>query len=221
MRASVHAGAEGFALRFEGKCAWPYLDVLGLVTTWLGNLIDPVSTALPLAWEIQQGPSSRPALREEILAGWAKVKDRQDLKSHGGSAFADVSPLRLSDQAGDALFFGKLDAIDLDLAKAFAGYPAWPADAQMGALSMAYAMGIGRIDRRSPAFEYPKFAEAVDALDFTEAADECAMQTKGNPGLIPRNAANRVLFTNAAIVGNRGLDPDKLYWPEALTVDDV
>ena len=45
---SVLADWGAWTAQFEGRVAWPYLDVKGLVTVGLGCLIDPVSAALPL-----------------------------------------------------------------------------------------------------------------------------------------------------------------------------
>lgn len=39
----------------------------------------------------------------------------------------------------------------------------------------------------------------------------------GNPGVVPRNAANRLCFANAAVVLEQGLDPKMLFWPNAAS----
>ena len=43
------------------------------------------------------------------------------------------------------------------------------------------------------------------------------MRTDGNPGIVPRNTANRILYRNAALVR----DPEVLYWPRDLATDPV
>jgi len=209
MRQSVRDAFRDFSTRFEGCLNFPYLDVLGLVTTGIGNLIDPVELALGLPWEIDGAP----ATADQIRDGWHLVKNRQEKRGRGGWAFAQDSSLRLTPAGIDELLARKLDEVDAYLARRFSGYATWPADAQLGTLSMAWAMG--------PAFQFPKFAFAVEALDFTTAADECRMNAAGNPGLAPRNTANRLLFLNAAAVLAYGWDADTLWYPAALGPKDV
>ena len=81
--------------------------------------------------------------------------------------------------------------------KAFSGFDQWPADAQMAVLSMAWAMGPGFAPK------WTKFCAAFarkDSPDFEAAAATCKMNEAGNPGLIPRNNANKRLFLNASAV---------------------
>ena len=87
----------------------------------------------------------------------------------------------------------------------FASFQDWPADAQLGLLSMAWAMG--------PAFKFPNFQAACARQDFQAAADQCHMADGNNPGLRPRNAANRQLFLSAAGASNGDVDPDEVHLP--------
>ena len=48
MRESVRRGFIGFSAPFEGRLHYMYLDVKGLVTTGVGNLIDSVGAAQAL-----------------------------------------------------------------------------------------------------------------------------------------------------------------------------
>ena len=47
-------------------------------------------------------------------------------------------------------------------------------------------------------------------------AQECLLNAAGNPGLVPRNAANMLLFCNAAEVVRLGLPRDVLCWPNTV-----
>jgi len=122
------------------------------------------------------------------------------------------------------------------LRRRFPAYDSWPADAQLGTLSCAWAAGAG--------WACPKFTAAVNALEpgFQVAAGpvpgasgdldpgargEAWLEDNhkpgpnpANPGLHPRNLANQVLFGNAArIVESPGTyDPERLYWPQHLTL---
>ena len=90
----------------------------------------------------------------------------------------------------------------------------WPADAQMGLLSMAWAMG--------PHFprSWPHFSAACEVRQWEAVAtphgvpSSCQMHEAGtNASFKMRNAANLVLFGNADVVVARGIDPDILQWP--------
>jgi hypothetical protein len=49
--------------------------------------------------------------------------------------------------------------------------------------------------------------------DFDKAADECHMDDRRNPGLVPRNAANYHLFKNAARAIDNKEVKSKLWYP--------
>jgi hypothetical protein len=79
---------------------------------------------------------------------------------------------------------------------------------------MAWAMG--------PGFNFPMFQAACGkkddagnpAPDFRAAADQCHMDETGNPGLAPRNVANKQLFLNAADAIDGLLDPNDVHLPQ-------
>jgi hypothetical protein len=227
MKASVRSSWVTFNTAFEGMTNWLYLDVRNLVTTGMGNLCDPIISSLNLPW--RHGDGGPLATINDIADGWRAVKARVDLAPHGGAAFKSVCDLRLAPADVNNLILSKLNAIENALmARApFKGYPNWCADAQLGLLSMAWAMG--------PAFSFPHFEAAASAQDWAVAAGqpgdassdpalrgEAWMENNhlpgpnpANPGLHPRNLANRVLFFNAARVV-AGLDPNALYYPSNL-----
>lgn len=205
MKPSVRAAFVPFTIPMEGSIAWMYLDVKGLVTTAIGNLIDPIAYALPLPF---MKPDGTAATQAEITSEWLRVKARKDMAMRGGVAFKAITTLRLTPDGIELVVGRKLTQVDAHLRARFAGYDAWPADAQLGVLSMAWACG--------PAFRFPVFEAAVRSLDFAYAATECRMDETGNPGLRPRNIATRTLFRNAAHVVAESLDPDVLYFPRVL-----
>ena len=91
--------------QWEGYLPYMYLDVRGLVTTGMGNLIDPISLATALPWQRADGS---PASQSEIVAAWQAVKARTDLESGYGQAYAQVTSLRLSKEAINALVLSVL-----------------------------------------------------------------------------------------------------------------
>jgi len=182
-----------------------YLDVLGLVTTGIGNLIDPIYTATGLPWVHRSDGS--PAGRDQIILEWQRVKALQAWKGYGGGYFGDGAQIILTPEGVDALVDGKLMANEAILKRRFVLWEQWPADAQLGTLSVAWAAG--------PAWVAPNFDMAARALDFAGCRTECWLNDKGNPGLTPRNLANQSLFLNANSVQLAGGDFETLYYPGA------
>jgi hypothetical protein len=173
---------------FEGVCSFMYLDVKGLVTTGIGNLIDTPDEALSLPWRNADGSL---ATRMQIAGEWTYVKSRQDMKMHGGMAYAKVTRLRLDAAGIDLAVSRTLSRMDRQLASRFSGYAEeWPDDACLATLSLAWACGA--------AFRFPKLEAALRALDFEGASRECTISEAGNPGVKPRNKKNRELYLSAA-----------------------
>jgi GH24 family phage-related lysozyme (muramidase) len=207
MHSSVNDAFPTFSKRFEGYVQWMYLDIKGLVTVGVGNLVDPEASALSLPFV--DGGGGR-ATRAQISAEWRKLKGMPSLAAQGHLACRAITQLRLSDPDIDALVRQRLAANEAGLAKTFHDWQQWPADAQLGVLSMAWAMGSG-----FPA-KWPRFTAACGAADWLAAAANCRMKETGNPGVVPRNDANQRLFRNAYEVVAQILEPSRLYYPESL-----
>ncbi len=215
MYPSVRQAFPSFTKQFEGDIRFMYLDVKGLVTTGKGNLIDPMDGALGITW--QHKKTGIPATRDEVIAEWKLVKSRQDLKNtfclRKGS-FVDITTLEISQATLDELVSATLTSFEKTLKKYFPDFDKWPADAELGVLSMAWALGPG-----FPA-AWPKFKAACLADDWEAAADNCRISETGNPGVHPRNLADKQLFTNAACVEDSsdgaGYKSDVLYYPTML-----
>lgn len=214
MHASVAAAFRQFSAPLEGVTNFMYLDTKGLVTTGIGNLIDPISYAMNLPWKNGDGS---PASKQQIAAEWMAVKQRTDLKMKGGMIYRNITRLRLDDEGVDQLLMGKLQQNESFLVRRFPNFDRWPADAQLATHSMAWACG--------PAFRFPRLAAALLDEDFEMAAIECHMDERGNAGLIPRNAANKQLYLNAATVKAYGLPIEKLWFPNvadrAVAQDEI
>jgi hypothetical protein len=197
-----------------------YLDVLGLVTVGVGNLVDPVTLAQALPFRFKNRPGiaapGSPATPAEISAEWQRLKSNQALRNQLYTACDPLTQLELSDDSIDSLILSRLTSNEAYLKRqpAFQNFDTWPADAQLGLLSMAWAMGPG-----GPG-GFPNFSAACQNSDFNRAAAECKMNEAGNPGLHPRNQANFTLFSNAAVVlaggAQGGYQRSTLYYPRAL-----
>lgn len=215
MKASVRSAFVSFTAPLEGVVPFMYLDILGLVTTAIGNLIDPKEHAHACPFVRMDGT---PATRQEISEDWERVKGRQDMKLRGGFAFRSVAQLRLTPVGIEQVVFLKLDQMERELKKRFPEFEEWPADAQLATLSMSWACG--------PHFRFPSLADALQKKDFAAAARHCHINTDGpdgvagtlddNRGVIPRNVANKAMYRNAAVVARDSLDYEKLFYATEL-----
>jgi len=81
-----------------------YLDIKGLITCGVGNLIDPVSEALKLPWKKQT--TGGLATEAEVRAAWTALKHRPDLAKRNVTHALVLTGLVLADADVDALVRG-------------------------------------------------------------------------------------------------------------------
>lgn len=206
MRAAVRTAWIAYNDGLEGRLNFPYADVLNLITTGMGNKIDPVEDALKLPWCLI--PSWRRATNDEVLKAWAAVKN-DPLSAKLGWTHALKIPennIRLHEEHIDALIEQTLDAHDALLKKKFPLFEEWPADAQLAVHSMVWALGFGGFVSK-----FPKCCRALLASDFAGAAKECKMQPEAG-SLVVRNRLNFTLLHNAADCVEDEGDPEVLVW---------
>ncbi|WP_046732020.1 peptidoglycan-binding protein [Streptomyces humi] len=219
---SVRAAFLPFSEPLEARVHFMYLDVKSLVSTGVGNLLDaddserfgtnpnPLPDIFTLGWFDKD--TSVPAGRDEIEDEYRKVKfSGTNLAPLGQKQ--QITRLRISDDDIDTLVTGKLDSFEGTLKgrPPFAAFDDWPADGQLGLLSMAWALG--------PLFDFPKFQAAAAQSDWSTMARECRMTEAGNPGVIPRNVRNALLFTLAGWTSAEGGDPTPLVYDPARKLD--
>ena len=198
-----------------------HLDVKGFVTIGAGNRIDPLSVALslPFRYKNKSGVANAGqfATSDAIETEWKLLQGQPALAQNGYWACDPLTELELDIAAIDMLVDERLQQNESCLKRqpVFKDFEQWPADAQLGLLSMAWVMG--------PAFpsHWPRFSAACARMDFAAAADSCKMGVGGNPGVIQRNHSNAQLFHNAASVieGKDGgfYGPEELYFPQVLS----
>jgi len=215
MHDSVKAAWFEHSRQFEGRVPGMYCDILGLITCAQGNLIDPIAAAERLPWVLADGS---PAAIEQVRADWHLLKDNaaRFSKLHFKHALA-ATKCRLTEAAMDELVLSKLRENEAFLRKTFTTWDQLPADAQLGIFSMAWACGPGFTKKFT---NFTKLALAGNwagtiAKDAT-GGYAAKIRESGNPGVVPRNAANRLCFANAAAVVQQDLDISKLYWPGSV-----
>ncbi len=219
MHPSVRDAWHSFSTPLEGRVHSLYCDVKGLITTAVGNLVDPISLAEQLPWTLADG--SRASL-DQVRADWHKLKDGAQYYSRLHWRFAaDATKVRLTDTAIDALVASKLIEFEAYMKKHhFHDWDSFPADGQLGILSMSWACGPG-----FPA-TFSNFTRAVNAGKWASVALKdadgnyaCKIRETANPGVVPRNRGNCLCFINAQIVKTRGMDPSVLHWPGSAKED--
>src|SRR5215203_816815 len=106
MHQSVVDAWHMFSTPLEGRIHSLYADVKGLITTGVGNLVDPISIAEQLPWTLEDGS---PADKAQLRADWHKLKDAADYYSKRHWRFArDATKVRLTDAAIDSLVARRL-----------------------------------------------------------------------------------------------------------------
>ena len=206
LRDAVLGSFASWSTMFEGALLFMYTDVKGLVTTGIGNLIDPMTAALALPWA---NPDGSPASQADIEAAWSAVK--RAFPGRQSVACGPLTTIRLTRAGVQQLVEDKLLANDKYLATHLPGYATAPADAQLAANGMAWAMGPGFIST------FTNFARCFSAGDYAAAAEACEINSRGNPGVVPRNTADVVLLNNAALVAAGQGSPDILYFLDPVT----
>lgn len=203
MRAAVAHAWPGFCTAWEGRLDHMYLDTKGLVTTGTGNLIDdgsghPPPSALALPWLTKAGAR---ADQPTVAAEWRQIKARDDLSHRGGYAYAKVATLHLAQADLNALLAVKTGQFWAALASQLAGLEAWPADAQLALMDMAWHMGPHFLGAG-----WPRFTKAARAADYAGMAAACSTAAK-----TPRDGHHQRLYRNAAQVRALHLNPETLW----------
>lgn len=215
MRDVVRTVFVPLTISFEGGFIdWMFPDVKKRIATGFGLDLTPVSLAIGLPW---RHPDGRLAGREEIAAEWARLKkyveDNPGSEFRSYKTFAPMTTLRLGNEGLYQAFQGKMNHNEIVLRHGFPEWDEWGADCQLAVMLQAWATGPAFYLPTAGVNYWPKLTAALRARDWRTAAVECFMdEEKKNPGIIPRNRANRVLFTNAALAE----DPDVLYYPKNL-----
>ncbi|MBI4908429.1 MAG: hypothetical protein HY820_32690 [Acidobacteria bacterium] len=197
MQPTVKAQFRAFNEPLEGAIPFMYQDIKGLITVGVGNLIDPAELAMELPFRWKQRPdlakAGNRATRAEIRSEWNRIKGDTTLAAKGHRACEPLTNLELSNEAIDDLIAGRLadNETKLKAQRPFKDFDNWPADAQLGLLSMAWAMGPNAFTA------FKKFSAGCAKQDFDIAAAECKMNDEKNPGLVPRNKANLTLFCDS------------------------
>lgn len=206
-----------WSAKLEGMVPYMYLDVKGIVTYGIGHAAFSPDTLIGLPWHHKD--TDVRATEAQIRNEWAAVRDNKTLAKNGHLAAAGVTRLRLT---ADDVYEDTRAVMrnnHADLLRQYKDMDSWPLDAIWATHSMAWACGTA-FSLPGP-YRFTALAKKLAVLgdgdgDFAAAAIECHMNEAGNAGLIPRNKANKIMYRNAQVVRDTGLDPSVLYWPKEL-----
>jgi hypothetical protein len=173
-----------FSVELEGYAPWPYLDILGLLTTGVGNLVNDMASFVSLPWKHADG---RLALSDEKATAFKLVKSATNLCRSGGGAFKSLTDLRLDEQVVRNMVRLRMFQNESYLRDHIPGWDDLPADAQFACHSMAWAMGSGFVHK------FPKFCAALEDRDFKEASSQCGI-ADAQGTVIARNFANQQML---------------------------
>lgn len=212
-RDSVLAAFTRVQSQFEGAASqfdYMYTDSIGLVTIGMGNLIDDKSgmngygPALDLPFVLKSDGSR--ASQAEIIQDWQTVKAAHTATgSYDAPHDAQITQLKLTQQALTDLSARQLVINEAELLKSFPDFANFPADAQMAIHGMAWAMGSAFV----PRLGFKQFQTAANAGNWTAAKAQSGFKLEAPQ----RKAAQDLMFDNAAKVVQYGLNPDILYYP--------
>lgn len=218
MRDAVRIAFPGYTVDREGRVRCMYLDSEGIVSGGIGFAFLRSADALELGW---LRDDLQPATPSDVTNEWRQVESLQGMRGQSWKAFLAVTHLRATDASIDTLFDRKMALAETSMLSAFPTWASWCADAQFAALSYCWAMGPAW-----PAAKFPHCAALLRAgrwgdamgIDATTGRRFCEMHLKpsSNTSLRSRAQDAIVMWSNAAEVAARGLDPAVLYWPTCV-----
>jgi hypothetical protein len=193
-----------------------YTDILGLVTTAIGYLIDSNNNKNPMANMDGYGPAlvipwihksdGQPATQAEIIQDWQTVKNAHKTSgTYDAPNDRKITQLKIPPLVIQDLTASRMADNERELVKSLPHFADAPADAQMATHGMAWAMGGAFI----PKDGFKTFADAFNRGDWVAA--KAASNFKG--AAPQRKAGQDRMFDNAAIVAANKLDPDTLWYP--------
>jgi len=213
LRPTVEAAWRNFNESLEGVYSCPYFDVRRLITTAVGVLCDPVERCLTLDWRTGDQAATAAQVRDDFqtLKDMANGMSDAEVRKWTAERQAPYTSIRLRAETIDALVTRRLLAnVDYLVEHYFADFASWPADAQMGTLSLCWAVGAGLTLTNPPR---TGFVESAKAHNWAMAKVHARLRTSNNAGVIGRNTKQDLCFDNAALVDARRLDPSWLWWP--------
>ncbi len=215
MHTTVAAVIRRFLSLYEGEVREMYIDNRGLVTTGVGNLLQTPAEALQYQWERLGGGQASP---QEVMAEYERVRSadtKQKIPNWavmGGGNFISTAKrlgivtLQLTSESYNKIFNDKLTGLEATMkgTPGFEEYEKFPADAQLGVLSLIWANGAGAENYGSKKEDirlhktWPNFTNACKRRAWLEIADRKHYKWKNI--MADRDKATEQVFRNAQLV---------------------
>lgn len=190
----------------EGYTHHMYLDIRHKVTVGAGNMLPTPEAAARLAFVVRR--TGQPATDQQIMAEWTTVHENRTGIPPGARGFYRITALDLPDEEIERIIPEALErfAAELKTSSSYAGFDNWHADAQLGVLLMAYALGSGAL------LGWRKFRAACAREDWRGAFAESHWTTQ-RPS---KRAALKTCFFNADLAQMLGYARNTLFFPNVF-----
>lgn len=184
VKPEVWASFPAWIEQYEGRKSWMYRDThpAGLVSSGVGNLLDPIALAMPLPW---LRPDNTAATQNEIRADWTRVKALP--RAMLAERYRTPAALHLAETTITQLVHQTMAIHLRAVAKTFPDIASYPAPVQTAILGMAWLAGPYNF------FKRPAFVAAARARDWKAAANTCKLKN----ATATRDDAHRALFLSA------------------------
>lgn len=155
--------SDDLVLSHEDKIQWMYCDSRGNVTFGVGHLLSAAKSATEFEWLLD----GKVAPAQVVENAWYSVK-AAFRKGYSAHYYLGISNLRASDETIMAAYEADKKIVVHGLCELFPDYYQYPQCAQRAIQDMCFNLGLPRLTR-----EFPRFCAAVQARDWTEAANQC------------------------------------------------
>ena len=166
----------------EGRARFAYPDELGIITTAIGCALFEQHAFAALEWRNPDGSQSS---TDQVQAAYIQLRSAAaSVIAHGpklwpgGSHFACLTTIRLTNEGVDALVTARLMGFDPDLRTGWPGWddPSLPWQAQVGLARLAWACGT-RGNTGCNQGGFPKLHAAWLARDWETCAQESFLRS--------------------------------------------
>lgn len=171
--------------RYEGRVNHMYLDARGNVTIGVGHLLSGLAQAQSLPFRSAKGAlASAAEIQEDYEAVQRQPANRL------ASFYKRSTKLTLPNAEVDTLTNRHIDAFEVELARIYLGFNAYPSEVKLALLDLVFNVGPSNLKH-----QWPSFNAAIKAKDWSKAAGNSRRAT---PIAAERNQYVRDLLLKAA-----------------------
>lgn len=203
---------------FESYYPYIYLDVKGLPTTGYGFLLKDAAAALKFNWYYTS--TGRPVPATQVIKNWERVADlKTTMTGRRAGDFAPFNTMEIRREDADQIMLSRIEENyrtfqsqrNKKNERPYRNFGDFPANAQLATLSMSWGAGVSGVVTGFPMYtEWVTQAIKNNSPKYwRNAAEECKLKEKGNPGVVPRNLYNQALLNALADRSEIKVEPEK------------